>query len=108
MSKNVSELSSDVFNKEIINKEGFALVDFWAPWCGPCRMMAPIIDEISKEIENVNFYKVNVDENQDISSAYRVSSIPCFILFNNGKAIATRTGGSTKEDFVNWIKENTK
>ena len=108
MSKNVSELSGDTFNKEVLNKKGFSLVDFWAPWCGPCRMMAPIIDEISKEIENVKFYKVNVDENQDLSSAYRVSSIPCFILFNNGKAIATRTGGSTKEDFVNWIKENKK
>ena len=108
MSKNVSELSGDTFNKEVLNKKGFSLVDFWAPWCGPCRMMAPVIDEISKEVEDVNFYKVNVDENQDLSSAYRVSSIPCFILFKDGQAFATITGGRTKEDLTNWIKENTK
>ena len=108
MSGSVVEFTSDNFNKEVIEKKGFTLVDFWAPWCGPCRMMTPIIEEISIENKNIVFGKVNVDENQELSTNYRISSIPCFILFKNGKAIANKTGGCSKDDFNNWLKEQTK
>ena len=60
---NVNELTNAGFEEKIEKSTGYALVDFWAPWCGPCRMMSPVIDEISDEIKNVSFYKVNVDEN---------------------------------------------
>ena len=108
MSNNVIELNDKNFNKEVLEKNGFSLVDFWAPWCGPCRMMAPVVEEISEEVKKVSFYKVNIDENQNLSSDYRVSSIPCFILFKNGKAIASRVGGSSKEDFIDWINKQIK
>ena len=108
MSGEITELTNENFNKEVLNKKGFTLVDFWAPWCGPCRMMASVIDELSLKHKNITFGKVNVDDNQEISSNYRVSSIPCFILFKDGEAIASRVGGCSLEEFDSWIKEHTK
>ena len=108
MSDNVVELNNDTFAKSVEAGKGYSLVDFWAPWCGPCRMMSPIIDEISDEIKNVSFYKANVDEEQELASRFRVSGIPFFALFKDGKVIASRTGGASKEDFVDWLKEQAK
>ena len=108
VSENIFELNAESFKNEVLNNKGYSLVDFWAPWCGPCRMMVPIFEELSNEVKNVKFCKVNVDENQDISSGYRVSSIPCFILFKEGKAVASKVGGASKEDFKEWIEENAK
>ena len=105
---NVNELTNASFEEKIEKSIGYALVDFWAPWCGPCRMMSPVFDEISNEVRNVSFYKVNVDEEQELSSRLRVSGIPFFVLFKDGKVIANRTGGTTKEDFLDWIKEQIK
>lgn len=104
----VVDLTSDNFDTIISEKSGFVLVDFWAPWCGPCRMMAPVAEEVVNETKNVSFCKVNVDDQSDLASEYRVSSIPCFILFKNGKAIASRTGGTTKDIFKEWLIENMK
>ena len=105
---NVNELTNADFESKIEKSTGYALIDFWAPWCGPCRMMSPIIDEISNEVKNVSFYKVNVDEEQELATRFRVSGIPFFALFKDGKVIASRTGGASKEDFVDWLKEQTK
>ena len=104
----VVELTNDSFASKVETSKGYALVDFWAPWCGPCRMMAPIYEEIAKEVKNVSFFKANTEEAQDLANRFRVQSIPCFLLFKDGKAVASRTGGTTKENFVEWIKENTK
>ena len=104
----VVELTNDSFASKIETSTGYALVDFWAPWCGPCRMMAPIFEEIAKETKNVVFFKANIEEAQDLANRFRVQSIPCFLLFKDGKAVASRTGGTTKENFIEWIKENTK
>lgn len=104
----VLEIKNNDFENQIEQKKGYALIDFWAPWCGPCRMMSPIIDDIAKEINNISFFKANVDEEQELSSRFRVSSIPFFVLFKDGKAIASRTGGSSKEEFVDWLKTQTK
>ncbi len=104
----VLEIKNNDFENQIEQKKGYALIDFWAPWCGPCRMMSPIIDDIAKEINNISFFKANVDEEQELSSRFRVSSIPLFVLFKDGKAIASRTGGSSKEEFIDWLKTQTK
>ena len=104
----VINLTNDSFNNNIEEKKGYSLVDFWAPWCGPCRMMAPIIDEIAKENTNISFFKVNVDEEQELSSRFRVSSIPFFALFKDGKVVASRAGGTSKEAFTDWLKEHLK
>ena len=104
----VVALTNDSFAEKVEASKGYALIDFWASWCGPCRMMSPIFDEIAKETKGVSFYKANIDEAQDLANRFRVQSIPCFLLFKDGKAVASRTGGTTKENFIEWIKENTK
>ncbi len=84
------ELRSDNFDAEIAN--GVTVVDFWAPWCGPCRMLTPTLDELSTEMTNVKFAKLNVDEAQDIAINYSVMSIPTIIIFKDGKAMESTIG----------------
>ena len=92
----------------ILNKENFEketkekiLVDFYADWCGPCKMLSPILDEISDKIK---IGKVNVDENNELASKYRVMSIPCLIIFEDGKEIKRSVGLLSKEELLNFIK----
>jgi len=108
MSENIAIITSENLKNEVLDNKGFSLIDFWAPWCGPCRMMLPIFEELSNEVKNVKFCKVNVDDCQDIASAYRVSGIPFFILFKDGKAVASKTGATSKEDFKDWIESSVK
>ena len=83
---------------------GISVVDFWASWCGPCKMFSPIFDEVSNEYSNINFYKVNVDENREIAKKYGIMSIPTIILFKDGKEIKRNIGFLSKEEFKNFLK----
>lgn len=100
--------NKDNFRLEVENFTGLVLVDFFAEWCGPCKMMAPIIEEIIKKNkdENVKIGKLNIDENQEIASQYNVMSIPTFIVFKNGKAVAQKVGYGSKEDIEQLIIKN--
>ena len=100
-----TELDSKSFKAHIA--KGYSLVDFWAPWCGPCRMLGPVIDELSKEMKGVAFGKVNVDEQPDLAGQFQVMSIPMVAIFKDGKAVATRVGAGTKTAMKSWIEENT-
>ncbi len=105
----ISELSSSNFDSVVSSNNAIVLVDFWAAWCGPCRMMLPILDEIANElsgVKNFKICKVNVDNEPEIATKYRVTSIPFFVLFKNGKPFATKVGGSSKTVFLDWIKSN--
>ena len=83
---------------------GISVVDFWASWCGPCKMFSPIFDEVSNEYSNINFYKVNVDENREIAKKYGIMSIPTIILFKDGKEIKRNIGFLSKEEFKSFLK----
>ena len=93
------KLSNENFNKEVLNSEKPVLVDFWATWCGPCKMIAPIISEISEEFNNrVKVGKVNVDEEKELAIKYGISSIPTLVIFKDGKIAKTLIGFRPKEE----------
>lgn len=102
MSK-VIEISEDNFESEVLKSELPVLVDFWAPWCGPCRMMGPIVDEIAEENLELKVCKVNVDEASELAIKYDIESIPTLIYFKNGQVRATMIGLRTKQDIMNEI-----
>jgi len=92
------EFTDKNFDQEVIKSDKTVLVDFWAPWCGPCQMMGPIIDELAKEMDGkVKIGKVNVDENPDSSSKFEVMSIPALKIFKDGKVVKELVGAQSKE-----------
>ena len=99
-------LTNENFDKEA--KAGVLLVDFWASWCGPCRMLSPIVDQLSEEMKGLKFGKVNVDEQPELSEKFEVASIPTLLLFKNGKVIANRVGATSKESLREWISSSMK
>ncbi len=84
MAGSIIEVTDDSFQAEVMESETPILVDFWAPWCGPCRAIAPLLEEIAEGRDDVRFVKLNVDENQQTAAQYGILSIPTLILFNNG------------------------
>lgn len=103
----VKHINAEEFKKEVLEeKDKLILVDFYADWCGPCRMTAPIIDELAEEIKEVKFVKINVDENPQLASQYSVFSIPTFLLFKNGQVVDQMVGASGKERFVEMLNKH--
>ncbi|MBP7114083.1 MAG: thioredoxin [Candidatus Peribacteraceae bacterium] len=97
-------ISDAEFSAKILKSPIPVLVDFWAPWCGPCKAMNPILDELSAQYEGkVAFYKMNVDDNADVPQQFNVMSIPTFVLFKNGEAVDTFIGVQSKETVVGKI-----
>lgn len=96
------------FKLEVENFSGLVLVEFFALWCGPCKMMSPIIEEIIKENkdDNIKIGKIDIDENQEIAAQYNVMSIPTFIVFKNGKVADQKIGYGSKEDIKDLIIKN--
>lgn len=99
-------LNDKNFNDEVINSQLPVLVDFWAGWCGPCKAVAPILEDISNQYsDKFRVAKVNVDENPDLASNYGIRSIPTLILFKDGKQIDSIMGALPKEAIINFVNE---
>lgn len=101
MSANVQEVNEQSWDVEVINSEKPVLVDFWAPWCGPCRIVAPVIEDLAVEHSSkIKFAKLNVDDNPRIAGEYQVMSIPTFAIFEKGEVKKRFVGAMPKERFV--------
>ena len=99
------KLTNDAnFQDDVLNKD-FVLVDFYADWCGPCRMILPFLEEIQNEL-NIDIVKVNIDNSPDIASQYEVMSIPTLMIFKNGERVSVNVGAASKARLIDWIKSH--
>ncbi len=99
------EITKDNFNELVINNKGLALIDFWATWCGPCMMQAPIIEELANELDDVTVGKIDVDAEGELAVEYGVSSIPTLMLFKNGECVSTSVGYRSKDELLEIIEK---
>ena len=97
MSANITELHADNFEREVVNADLPVCIDFWAPWCGPCRMLSPVLDELAAEETGIKFCKVNVDEERELAARFSIESIPTVLLLRQGKVVAKSVGYVAKE-----------
>ena len=100
----VLHLNRNNFDSEVLKSDKPVLVDFWAEWCGPCQMMAPVVEELSDECKDVKVAKLNVDEESTLAMQYRIVSIPTLVLFKNGKVVKHSVGFTSKEEILDMIK----
>jgi thioredoxin 1 len=100
----IIEVTDTNFQAEVLESETPVLVDFWAPWCGPCRVIAPALEEINEETENLRVVKLNVDDNQQTAASYDVMSIPTIILFKNGEVATKIIGAQPKRRLVQQLE----
>ncbi len=107
MSDNIKKVSDSSFEEEVLKAGSPVLVDFWAEWCGPCKMIAPILEEVANDYQGkVVIAKLNVDDNDETPAKYGIRGIPTLILFNNGEIAATKVGAVTKSQLAAFLDEN--
>ncbi len=107
MSENTVAVSDETFKADVLDSKGPVLVDFWAEWCGPCKMIGPVLDEIASDLKGkLVVAKVNIDENPMSPNTYGVRGIPTMILFKGGKPVATKVGAAPKSELKAWVASN--
>ena len=107
MAENILHTSDEGFNTDVLQSEKPVLVDYWAEWCGPCKMIAPILEEVASEYgEKIKVCKMNIDENQETPPRYGIRGIPTLILFKNGEVEATKVGALSKTQLQSFLDDN--
>lgn len=101
----IINLNKDNYKKEVLDTDKTILIDFWASWCGPCKMLSPIIDEVSNEVsDNIKICKVNIDEQQDLATQFQIMSIPTLVIIKNGQVVNNSVGVRSKEEILEMLK----
>ena len=107
MSENIQQVTDDTFESEVLQAQSPVLVDYWAEWCGPCKAIAPTLEEVAKEYSGkLKVAKVNVDENQDVRRKYGIRGIPTLMLFKGGNVEATKVGALSKSQLSAFLDSN--
>ena len=101
----VIKVSNENFNSEVISSDKPVLIDFYADWCGPCKMLSPVVDKLAEEHSEFKVVKVNVDENPDLAGSYQVMSIPTLVVIENGKEVNRSMGLQSKQDILNLVSK---
>ena len=100
------EVTDQSFQKDVLEAGGAVLVDFWAPWCGPCKAIAPMLEEVTTEMNGrLTLAKLDVDENPEVASQYGVRSIPMLVLFRDGEVVDSTVGASSRANLVKWLED---
>ena len=102
----IKNITDENFETEVLKGDKPTLVDFWAEWCGPCKQLSPILEEISNEMSEVVFAKHNIDEQPNMPVKYGVRGIPTMLIFKKGELCGTKVGVTTKSNIISWIKSN--
>ena len=102
----IKHINEKEFNMEVLKEEGIVVVDFFATWCGPCKMLAPVLEDVQEEMKNVKIVKVDIDENPNVASDYKVKKIPTIKVFKNGEEITTNVGFLPKGALVEMINKS--
>ena len=103
----IQSIKESSFEDEVVNSDTPVLIDFWAEWCGPCKEISSILEEIANEMKNkLKIVKINIDENPNIPNEYGIQSIPTLIIFKKGEPIATKIGSGKKSELLTWIERS--
>ena len=104
MSENTVQITDAQFTEEVLNSDLPVVVDFWAPWCGPCKMIAPVLEDVAAEyVGKIKVVKLNVDENQETAPKYNVRGIPTLLIVKGGEVVATKVGAVSKSQLVEFV-----